>query len=183
MAGAGRRGCGHNRGSDRQHSACSKGPRRSLGARPDDRAGHAVVARPAPLLRGQPEHGPNPREFRGCDERSRAAVLGRRTPHHDGWRGGGSACRTCAGAKSDIGRLEEDDAVRLLRDRHGADAPRNSMARNACRPAAVPRLMMLDALSGLFRSWASEVETLAWLALALAAAIVEVSIPHFGFAF
>ncbi len=43
--------------------------------------------------------------------------------------------------------------------------------------------MMLDALSGLFRSWAAEVATLAWLALALVAAIVEVSIPHFGFAF
>jgi len=43
--------------------------------------------------------------------------------------------------------------------------------------------MILDALSGLFRSWVSEVATLAWLALALVAAIVEVSIPHFGFAF
>jgi membrane protein implicated in regulation of membrane protease activity len=43
--------------------------------------------------------------------------------------------------------------------------------------------MILDALSGLFRSWLSEVSTLAWLALALVAAIVEVSIPHFGFAF
>jgi membrane protein implicated in regulation of membrane protease activity len=43
--------------------------------------------------------------------------------------------------------------------------------------------MILDALSGLFRNWVSEVATLAWLALALVAAIVEVSIPHFGFAF
>jgi membrane protein implicated in regulation of membrane protease activity len=43
--------------------------------------------------------------------------------------------------------------------------------------------MIFDALSGLFRSWVSEVATLAWLALALVAAIVEVSIPHFGFAF
>jgi membrane protein implicated in regulation of membrane protease activity len=43
--------------------------------------------------------------------------------------------------------------------------------------------MIVDALSGLFRSWFSEVATLAWLALALVAAIVEVSVPHFGFAF
>jgi membrane protein implicated in regulation of membrane protease activity len=43
--------------------------------------------------------------------------------------------------------------------------------------------MILDALSGLFRSWAAEVATLAWLSLALVAAIVEVSVPHFGFAF
>jgi len=43
--------------------------------------------------------------------------------------------------------------------------------------------MILDALSGLFRSWMSEIATLGWLALALVAAIVEVSIPHFGFAF
>jgi membrane protein implicated in regulation of membrane protease activity len=43
--------------------------------------------------------------------------------------------------------------------------------------------MILDFLSGLFRSWFSEVSTLAWLGLALVAAIVEVSIPHFGFAF
>jgi membrane protein implicated in regulation of membrane protease activity len=43
--------------------------------------------------------------------------------------------------------------------------------------------MILDALSGLFRNWVAEVTTLAWLALALVAAIVEVSIPHFGFAF
>jgi len=43
--------------------------------------------------------------------------------------------------------------------------------------------MIFDALSGFFRSWISEVATLAWLALALVAAIVEVSIPHFGFAF
>jgi membrane protein implicated in regulation of membrane protease activity len=43
--------------------------------------------------------------------------------------------------------------------------------------------MILDALSGLFRSWVAEVSTLAWLALALVAAIVEVSVPHFGFAF
>ncbi len=43
--------------------------------------------------------------------------------------------------------------------------------------------MILDALAGLFRSWVSEVTTLAWLAIALAAAIVEVSVPHFGFAF
>ena len=43
--------------------------------------------------------------------------------------------------------------------------------------------MILDFLSGLFRSWFSDVSTLAWLGLALVAAIVEVSIPHFGFAF
>jgi len=34
-----------------------------------------------------------------------------------------------------------------------------------------------------FDSWLSEIATLAWLSLALIGAIVEVSIPHFGFAF
>jgi membrane protein implicated in regulation of membrane protease activity len=43
--------------------------------------------------------------------------------------------------------------------------------------------LILDALAGLFRSWVAEVSTLAWLGLALIAAIVEVSVPHFGFAF
>ena len=42
---------------------------------------------------------------------------------------------------------------------------------------------MLSFVGGLFDSWLSEVATLAWLALALVGAIVEVSIPHFGFAF
>ena len=42
---------------------------------------------------------------------------------------------------------------------------------------------MLGFIGGLFNSWLSEVATLAWLALALVGAIVEVSIPHFGFAF
>jgi len=38
-------------------------------------------------------------------------------------------------------------------------------------------------LDGWFNNWLSEVATLAWLSLALIGAIVEVSIPHFGFAF
>jgi inner membrane protein len=42
---------------------------------------------------------------------------------------------------------------------------------------------MISFIGGLFDSWLSEVATLAWLALALVGAIVEVSIPHFGFAF
>ena len=42
---------------------------------------------------------------------------------------------------------------------------------------------MLTFVGNLFDSWLSEVATLAWLALALVGAIVEVSIPHFGFAF
>ena len=43
--------------------------------------------------------------------------------------------------------------------------------------------MILDFVAGLFRSWFAEVSTLGWLGLALVAAIVEVSVPHFGFAF
>jgi membrane protein implicated in regulation of membrane protease activity len=42
---------------------------------------------------------------------------------------------------------------------------------------------MLTFVGSLFDSWLSEIATLAWLALALVGAIVEVSIPHFGFAF
>ena len=42
---------------------------------------------------------------------------------------------------------------------------------------------MLTFISGWFDSLFSEIATLAWLSLALLGAIVEVSIPHFGFAF
>jgi membrane protein implicated in regulation of membrane protease activity len=42
---------------------------------------------------------------------------------------------------------------------------------------------MISFVGSLFDNWLSEVATLAWLALALVGAIVEVSIPHFGFAF
>jgi membrane protein implicated in regulation of membrane protease activity len=38
-------------------------------------------------------------------------------------------------------------------------------------------------LSTLFSSWAAEVGALTWLGLALVAAILEVSVPHFGCAF
>jgi membrane protein implicated in regulation of membrane protease activity len=43
--------------------------------------------------------------------------------------------------------------------------------------------MITDILSRIFSTWATEVETLTWLALAFIGAIIEVSIPHFGFAF
>ena len=43
--------------------------------------------------------------------------------------------------------------------------------------------MIVKFLSGLFSTWVAEIATLAWLTLALVGAIVEVSIPHFGFAF
>ena len=43
--------------------------------------------------------------------------------------------------------------------------------------------MILDILSSLFSTWAAEVATLAWLGVAFVAAILEVSIPHFGSAF
>lgn len=42
---------------------------------------------------------------------------------------------------------------------------------------------MLSLVGRLFDSWLSEIATLTWLGLALVGAIVEVSIPHFGFAF
>jgi membrane protein implicated in regulation of membrane protease activity len=43
--------------------------------------------------------------------------------------------------------------------------------------------MMWTILSDLFSSWAAEVGALTWLGLALVAAILEVSVPHFGCAF
>jgi membrane protein implicated in regulation of membrane protease activity len=42
---------------------------------------------------------------------------------------------------------------------------------------------LLSMVLKYFSTWASEFSTLAWLAVAFVAAIVEVSIPHFGFAF
>ena len=43
--------------------------------------------------------------------------------------------------------------------------------------------MILNILSSLFSTWAAEVATLSWLGVAFVAAILEVSIPHFGSAF
>jgi len=43
--------------------------------------------------------------------------------------------------------------------------------------------MILTILSSLFSTWAAEVATLSWLGVAFVAAILEVSIPHFGSAF
>ena len=42
---------------------------------------------------------------------------------------------------------------------------------------------ILSLLSSLFSSWAAEVGELTWLGLALVAALLEVSLPHFGCAF
>jgi len=43
--------------------------------------------------------------------------------------------------------------------------------------------MILKLLSEWFSNWAAEVGSLSWLAVALVAAILEVSLPHFGCAF
>src|SRR5437762_12873315 len=43
--------------------------------------------------------------------------------------------------------------------------------------------MVQTILSALFSSWAAEIGALFWLAIALIAAVLEVSVPHFGCAF
>jgi membrane protein implicated in regulation of membrane protease activity len=43
--------------------------------------------------------------------------------------------------------------------------------------------MILELLSKWLAQWAAEVGSLSWLAVALVAAIIEVSLPHFGCAF
>src|ERR1700757_2652790 len=43
--------------------------------------------------------------------------------------------------------------------------------------------MVQTLLSELFSAWAAEVGALFWLGIALLAAILEVSVPHFGCAF
>ncbi len=43
--------------------------------------------------------------------------------------------------------------------------------------------MIGSILSQLFSSWAAEVGALTWLGLALVAAVLEISVPHFGCAF
>jgi len=43
--------------------------------------------------------------------------------------------------------------------------------------------MIWNILTTLFASWAAEIGALTWLGLALVAAILEVSVPHFGCAF
>ena len=39
---------------------------------------------------------------------------------------------------------------------------------------------MIRILAGLFPSWFAEVSSLTWLGLALVAAVLEISLPHFG---
>ena len=43
--------------------------------------------------------------------------------------------------------------------------------------------MIQTILSSLFSTWASEIGSLSWLGVALIAAVLEVSLPHFGCAF
>jgi membrane-bound serine protease (ClpP class) len=43
--------------------------------------------------------------------------------------------------------------------------------------------MILRLLSQWFSQWAAEVGSLSWLAVALVAAVIEVTLPHFGCAF
>jgi len=43
--------------------------------------------------------------------------------------------------------------------------------------------VILTILSSLLSGWAAEIGALSWLGLALVAAIIEVSVPHFGCAF
>ena len=43
--------------------------------------------------------------------------------------------------------------------------------------------MILELFSKWFSHWASEVGAISWLAVALVAAILEISVPHFGCAF
>ena len=43
--------------------------------------------------------------------------------------------------------------------------------------------MILRLLSEWFAQWAAEVGSLSWLAVALVAAVIEVTLPHFGCAF
>jgi membrane-bound serine protease (ClpP class) len=43
--------------------------------------------------------------------------------------------------------------------------------------------MILRLISDWFANWAAEVGSLSWLAVALVAAVLEVSVPHFGCAF
>ena len=43
--------------------------------------------------------------------------------------------------------------------------------------------MILTILSSLLSGWAAEIGALSWLGVALVAAIIEVSVPHFGCAF
>ena len=43
--------------------------------------------------------------------------------------------------------------------------------------------MILKFFSEWFSQWAAEVGSLSWLAVALVAAVIEVSVPHFGCAF
>ncbi|HMB81246.1 MAG TPA: hypothetical protein VKI43_14310, partial [Vicinamibacterales bacterium] len=43
--------------------------------------------------------------------------------------------------------------------------------------------MILKLFSEWFSQWAAEVGSLSWLAVALVAAVIEVSVPHFGCAF
>src|SRR5262249_47974347 len=74
---------------------------------------------------------------------------------------------------------EAHAAARDVRAGDAADPARHALARARWRPRSLP-VMMLTLLS---MAWSSELAALVWLAAALVAAIIEVSIPHFGFGF
>src|SRR5207247_2672335 len=93
------------------------------------------------------------------------------------------ACEPGPRAQSGDAGGEAQAAARLFRPRDGVDDPRDAVAGQTGRARPVPRPMILRLLSEWLSQWAAEVGSLSWLAVALVAAIIEVSVPHFGCAF
>ena len=90
---------------------------------------------------------------------------------------------TRARPEGGVARRQADAAADLLRPLDGVDHPRHAMAGPSWRAPVVQRSMIPRMLSDLFAQWAAEVGSLSWLAVALVAAILEVSLPHFGCVF
>src|SRR5258705_6554472 len=153
--------------------------RRSLGPGGDDVARSADAARTGALSRAQPEHAGDPESRRRVDEARRHPFLGRRAHLRDVRGNRAGSCRPRPRAQGGDARGETHAPARLLRRRHAAAAGRHAVAGTPWRQGSLPAMI----LTLLSMAWSSELAALVWLGAALVAAIIEVSVPHFGFGF
>src|SRR5262249_34859154 len=108
------------------------------GGRDGDRPSNA--SRSAALLRRQPEHEGNPRQFWRLDEGSDRPLLGRRACVGDAGRRHRRAHRARAGAQGRNRQCEARAVTGRLRPRDDPHDPWHAVARTAWRAAALPRV-------------------------------------------
>src|SRR5712692_2911876 len=175
LGGTGARGRGHDRVTRRARRWRPKS-RGSLGADLHDDARHPAAAWTPALLRTQSVHGCGAEGFWRGHAQPGAPILGGGTRRDHA--AGGHSCThgSCAGSYGADAGIETSTPNRLLRSRDHRHDRRHALAGNGERAAALPHIIALSLML-------SQLQAFIWLAVALIASIIEVSIPHFGFAF